>query len=352
MSWLKAWWGQPDQYDWVTTFLRQRGMLRMARTIMAVVAGSAALPPLAEMFDDRRFAWQTVVVNAVTVAYTVGMVMVWMARWPTCRQSQAAVVFGVLCIGAWGLAQPNATVGALACLPMAVTGGYTAVFHSPRMLLSHSAVAVAITIAAVVRLARQDDIPALAAFWLINFVTLSVSLGFWGMSRGIRTYAHRSDQDALTGLLNRRALTNVLGERVAHPPPTHSRLGVLMLDLDNFKGLNDTHGHPAGDDALRTVAQLLRDRTPTDAIICRAGGEEFLIALTAVSFDMRSLAAGICTAIAGLSPMITASVGTASAELHSLIGPHAARLVDDLIRVADQAMYVAKRNGGNQAQHA
>jgi diguanylate cyclase (GGDEF)-like protein len=352
MSWLKAGWTEPDQYDWVTSFLRQRGMLRMARAIMSVVAGSAALPPLAELFDDRRFAWQTVAVNAVTVAYTVGMVVFWSARWPTRRQSQAVVAFGVFCIGAWGLAQPNATLGALACLPMAVTGGYSAVFHSPRMLIAHSAVAVAITVGAVIRLAHQADIPAVAAFWLINFVNLAVALGFWGMSRAIRTYAHRSDQDSLTGLLNRRALAHAVGDRVAHPPQMHTRLGVMMVDLDNFKGLNDTHGHPAGDDALRRVARLLREHTPADAIICRAGGEEFLIALTAVSFDMRTLATGICTAIAGLSPMITASIGTASAELHSLIGPHATRLVDDLIRIADQAMYVAKRQGGNQAQHA
>jgi diguanylate cyclase (GGDEF)-like protein len=352
MSWLKTWWTGPDQYQWITAFLQQRGMLRLARTNLAFVAGLAALVPLTHLASRPRIAGPALVVDAVTIVYTVGMVVFWLFRWPTRRQSRLAVVIGVLCIGGWGLAEPNAAFGTLACMALAVTGGYSAVFHSPRLVMLHSVATVAIAAGAGLRLSQQTGVPAVSVSLLVAFVTLSVPLGFWGMSRGIRMYARRSDEDGLTGLLNRRALTGAVGDRLANPPPAHTHLAVLMVDLDNFKRLNDTHGHLAGDDALRAVAQLLRQHSPAEAIICRAGGEEFLIALTTVSGDVLPLAAEICAAIAGLVPRITASIGIASVELRSLTGPGGPWLVEELIEIADQAMYAAKRNGGNRAQCA
>ncbi|BBZ45228.1 GGDEF domain-containing protein [Mycobacterium parmense] len=352
MSWFKAMWSQPDQYDWVTSFLRQRGMLPAARLIMVVVAGSAVVLALIELSNQIHPLTTAGWVNAATAVYAFGMVMVWLARWPTRRQSQVVLVAGVLCIGGWVVAEPNPSFAALACTATSVTAGYSAVFHGVRLLLLHSVVAVAISAVAVLRLSHQTDLPVASAFWLINFVMVSVSLGFWGMSRGIQMYADRSDQDALTGLLNRRALVDAIRNRLANPRLPRTHLAVLMVDLDNFKRLNDTLGHLAGDDALRAEARLLREHAPDDAVICRAGGEEFLVAVTTVSVDLRALAVRICTAIAGLSPQITASVGTASAELHSLTEAGVASLVERLIGIADAAMYAAKRSGGNQVQHA
>ena len=127
----------------------------------------------------------------------------------------------------------------------------------------------------------------------------------------------------------------------------------MMLDLDDFKRINDTHGHVVGDQTLLAVADLLRHLLPPTAAICRAGGEEFLIALTSVNMDVTSLAARLCAGIARITPRVTASIGTASAELHRVSGPGgAACLIDRLVRLADSAMYVAKRNGGNQARQA
>jgi len=132
--------------------------------------------------------------------------------------------------------------------------------------------------------------------------------------------------------------TNALVLRTAwpHPPASKYRPGFTR----------------PGDDALRTVAQLLREHTPPEAILCRAGGEEFLIALTTESFDVRALAHRLCQAIAELPTEVTASIGTTSALLHSLARPGGAHVVDELIGLADQGMYAAKRNGGNQTQHA
>jgi diguanylate cyclase len=352
MSRLTARWSQPDQFDWITTFLRQRGWLRSARRIVAVVSGSAALVPLTVLSSQRHPSAGAVVMGGLTAVFTVGMTIFWLARWPTRRQSEAAVVVGVLCIGGWSLVQPTAALAALACTPTAVTGGYSAIFHRPKILLFNGVVAVAIAITAVLRLAREANVAAaISAFWLINFLNLSVPLAVWGMSRAMGVYAQRSEEDALTGLLNRRAFTETVSNRLANPPRVHTHLAVVMVDLDDFKRINDTHGHPAGDHALRAVAELLREHAPADAAICRAGGEEFLIAATCMTSDVGPLAARICTAIARLSLKITASIGTASAELHLLSGPDGPGLLEELIAIADSAMYAAKRSGGNQAHH-
>jgi diguanylate cyclase (GGDEF)-like protein len=352
MSRLKAWLSQPDQYEWVSTFLRQRGMLPSARMILAVVAGSSVLVPLTVLPSQRQSSVVEVVTGGVAAMFIVGVTVMWLTRWPTRRQSQAVVTIGVLCIGGWSLVQPSGALAALACTAMAVTGGYIAFFHSPKLLLFNGVVAAGVAIIAALRLAHEHNMAtAVSAFWINVFLSTSVSLGIWGMSRAMEMYAQRSEVDALTGLLNRRAFIDVVSNRLANPPPAHSYLAVAMVDLDNFKRINDTHGHLAGDHALRAVAELLREHSPADAVICRAGGEEFLVALTAVSSDVRPLTAQFCAALARLCPKITASIGISRAELRLLTGPAVACLVDELIMIADSAMYAAKRGGGNQVYH-
>jgi diguanylate cyclase (GGDEF)-like protein len=352
MSRLKAWLSQPDRYEWITAFLRQRGLLHSARMIMAVVSGSSVLVPLTVLPSQRQARVVEVITGGVVATFIVGVTLVWLTRWPTRRQSQAILVAGALCIAAWSLVQPTGALAALACTGMAVTGGYIAFFHSPRLLLFNGVVAVAVVTTAVLRLAHEHN-PATAAsaFWINAFLNLSVPLGIWGMSRAIEMYAQRSEEDALTGLLNRRAFTDAVSNRLANPPPAHTHLAMAMVDLDNFKRINDTHGHLVGDRALRAVAELLREHTPSDAVICRAGGEEFLVALTAVTSDVRPLTTQFCTALAGLCPKITASIGVACTELRLLTGPGVVCLVDELIMIADSAMYAAKRGGGNQVYH-
>jgi diguanylate cyclase (GGDEF)-like protein len=176
-----------------------------------------------------------------------------------------------------------------------------------------------------------------------------VPLIIWGMSQAMATYVQRAEQDPLTGLLNRRAFAESVTDRLNHHAAAHTHLAVMMVDLDDFKRVNDTSGHVAGDRLLQVVAGLMRDRAPADAIICRAGGEEFLIALTCTIADVAPLSALLCTAIAKHPSGITASIGTAGAELQRLCTSDGGDLVEGLVVLADNAMYAAKRRGGNQA---
>lgn len=351
MSMVRRWWDQPDQFDWVTAFLRQREYLRPTRQIMAVVSASSFLVPLSVLLSLRHPSATALLVGALGSAFTAAMAVFWLTRWPTRRLSEFSVTFGSLFVGGWSVAQPSPAIAALACTATAVTGGYIAFFHSVKLLAVNAAIALVAAVSAAVRLAEEADVAtAVGAFWLIFFLNVSVSLGVRAMSRAMREYAERSDEDPLTGLLNRRGFVNAVSTRVGGPDAT-GHLVVLMADIDNFKRINDEYGHAAGDRALLAVAELLRQHLPADAAICRAGGEEFLVALTLPDADTAPIAARLCTAIAGLPQGITASVGAAACHLRAL-GADRADRIEALIATADMAMYTAKRRGGNQVQHA
>src|SRR6516165_7337968 len=118
MSRLKAWWSQPDQYEWVTSFLRQNGMLTSARTIMALVAGSSALVPLTVLPSLSRPSRAEAILGGVAAAFTIGVTAWWLTRWPSRRQSIACAMIGALFVGGWSLVQPNAALAALGCTAM------------------------------------------------------------------------------------------------------------------------------------------------------------------------------------------------------------------------------------------
>ncbi|MDG4663105.1 GGDEF domain-containing protein [Mycobacterium sp. 236(2023)] len=346
---FRRWWDEPDHFEWITAFLRQRGMLRATQTVMAVVSSSAALVALTFL---AGLGWPTVQLLAVGVAgalFTLGVTAFWLTRWPTRRQSELALVSGTLFIAIWSITQPNTAVAVLACTATAVTGGYVAFFHNNRLLLFNFVVAIGITTSATWRLgADTNAATAVAAFWLAWFLNLTVPLAIRSITKAMGTYAMQSDVDPLTGLLNRRGFADAVSRQLAETSESATHLGLVMVDLDAFKLVNDNLGHAAGDRTLLAVADLLRHRSPRNAPICRAGGEEFLVAVTATRGGAESVGAQLCRAIAELPHDVTASVGTCSVSLEYLRAGLTEALVDELIAAADAAMYVAKRDGGNR----
>ena len=159
--------------------------------------------------------------------------------------------------------------------------------------------------------------------------------------------AHR--QDALTGLMNRGALDQDLPRLVAMSTFAQTPLAVLMIDVDHFKRVNDTYGHPTGDRVLRAIADTLaRAFAQTHDYRARYGGEEFCVVLPQTDREeavgrahhfLAMLRALDVEHDAGRLRM-TASVGIA--------GLHAAETSSDVIARADQALYAAKRGGRDQ----
>lgn len=154
----------------------------------------------------------------------------------------------------------------------------------------------------------------------------------------------RALRDGLTGLPNRAALNSALLEALApqRPGPTTDPPALILVDLDGFKPVNDTYGHPAGDQVLQEVADRLRACTRNDDLAARLGGDEFAILLTAGS-STTAVSLRIEQAFAppfnidGNHVHVGASIGSAQA-------PSTSCTPDELMREADQALYRAKRN--------
>lgn len=146
----------------------------------------------------------------------------------------------------------------------------------------------------------------------------------------------QSRQDWLTGLWNRRGLALQVEEFLQkHKEPC----ALLMIDLDNFKGVNDRCGHPAGDRLLMQTAQLMGELFPSPAQAGRAGGDEFLLFLpSADSLTACQAGASFCKALRERTSELSCSVGIA-------LSPRDGSDFETLFRAADQAMYRAKDQG-------
>jgi diguanylate cyclase (GGDEF)-like protein len=165
--------------------------------------------------------------------------------------------------------------------------------------------------------------------------------------------------DSKTGLLNMRGWQEAAGKELARADRTRGSLGVLMIDLDHFKLINDTWGHPAGDDMLVAVADVLRGETRPSDIVGRFGGEEFVVLLPDTDRAAATAAAErIRARIAGLSVISTDKRGGPAviANRTTSIGvssrPENADALADLLQAADAAVYVAKESGRDQVRLA
>ena len=158
--------------------------------------------------------------------------------------------------------------------------------------------------------------------------------------------------DGLTGLHNRRFFEATLALEAEQVARSGRDLGLLVLDIDHFKRINDAHGHQAGDRVLRELASRLTAAIRGGDVIARYGGEEFVVLLRNTSVETVPEAAERLRRAVGDVPVVladdlwlavTVSVGGAAWPVHA----HSA---DELVRVADQALYTAKRLGRNRVQ--
>jgi two-component system cell cycle response regulator len=173
----------------------------------------------------------------------------------------------------------------------------------------------------------------------------AVKLG--GTLEELRRMATR---DGLTGLLNRREFDRILAEEIERARRFGHPMGLVILDVDHFKQVNDRHGHPAGDAVLREVARRLDGLARTVDRLTRLGGEEFaLILIESDGTAALGAAERLCAAVrakevdAGQKSLpITISAGSASF-------PRDADSAEALLAAADKALYAAKTGGRNRA---
>jgi diguanylate cyclase (GGDEF)-like protein len=161
------------------------------------------------------------------------------------------------------------------------------------------------------------------------------------------TLHHQVVHDALTGLFNRRYLEETLEREIFRGRRKGVSLGLIMLDLDHFKRFNDTYGHEAGDNLLRTLGGFLEKHVRREDVACRYGGEEFVLILAEASQEIVCQRAEEIRREFPKVPVryrgqalesVTLSLGVAMFPEHGATGR-------DVLRAADDAMYRAKAQG-------
>jgi diguanylate cyclase (GGDEF)-like protein len=156
---------------------------------------------------------------------------------------------------------------------------------------------------------------------------------------------NQASTDALTGLLNRRALYRILEREMERSNRYKKVFSLILFDLDNFKQINDTHGHLSGDHALRGVSDLVRKSIRQTDSMGRWGGEEFLLILPETDAEAAGMFAERMRKLMaeyqfGKVENVTASFGVTSYRVEQTL--------EEMLHAADHAMYQAKRNGRNQ----
>ena len=184
----------------------------------------------------------------------------------------------------------------------------------------------------------------MAHVYLVPLVVLPIVV----LHRGVlmRQFQEAATTDHKTGVLNSVAWHDAAARELDRG----GTFGVLMIDLDHFKRVNDTHGHLVGDAVLREVADTLCDQVREVDAVGRFGGEEFVVLLPGAALaDALRVAERIRTAIADLTVAEgSAAVSTLSASIGVSVHPVAGAVLDQVLMAADNALYEAKRGGRNR----
>ncbi|MFD0672965.1 sensor domain-containing diguanylate cyclase [Cohnella sp. GCM10027633] len=190
---------------------------------------------------------------------------------------------------------------------------------------------------------NKDQLPRIHSW---NYEANELSKAFGRAVRHFRyQFEHLTSEaqtDPLTGLYNRRTLDRFVTHHIEQQEP----FSILLMDLDNFKKVNDTFGHDVGDEVLRFLASALKDMLGQDCVVCRMGGEEFVVLvpngdIDAAAYDAEQVRAYMMDTTSPTGQSVTISIGVANYPVH-------AQAAEQLFRSADDALYEAKRGGRNR----
>ncbi|MGX1773679.1 diguanylate cyclase domain-containing protein [Nocardia brasiliensis] len=358
---FRTWWQDNVDYSWLVDTLESRGVLNRLRFVLGVggivMLTIAVLAVLAQIdIAGRLDTWQAGLEATFAAAWTLRW---WLLPWPHESESVVWIVLFDIDMGASTLMVHYRVIGVLAVMLLVAMGGYVTIFHGPRILVVHAGFSL-LTSALLASLIVSEVIPpggrgpgAADGHWhqdaalglaivLVVFFTVGMILPFlhfcqWLQRRDAAT-------DPLTRLLNRRGLQSRLPTLMRGCRAR--RAFAASVDLDRFKLINDTHGHPFGDRILFLTAARLRTAADTDTVLARTGGDEFIL-VGKLREPPTRLGERIRTAIETMPDLpitLTASVGVAILDTAPLAGTAS---LDDLMHAADSAMYQAKRLGGN-----
>ncbi|MCZ4517950.1 GGDEF domain-containing protein [Rhodococcus ruber] len=351
MNSLRQWWALPVDYGWNVAYARSQRGLHLTRFFIGIwcwLYGAAAaialtIPALAEGSLGRWPLW-------VSVVTTVPLGLAWViGGWPSRQMSIAFVLYADILLAAVLLTTDEPSM----VLPMAalftVVGSYVVGFHGPKLFTAHHVFALVTTMALYVSALTDGPGQRLQTnlyLVMLVLVMFSAPLICHTFLMLLRRDATGAFYDPLTGMQNRRGFDAAIGNLELRSG-CYTSVTAVVIDIDNFKAVNDKYGHEHGDSVIRMTATRILEVFPAPAITVRLGGEEFAVVcvddLDSVIQRSELLRIRLCDTT-DRSPL-TASLGIAEAAVGTR-GVDAD--VNDLLSCADKAMYQAKRLGGDR----
>ncbi|MEV0895701.1 bifunctional diguanylate cyclase/phosphodiesterase [Actinoplanes sp. NPDC049802] len=336
--WIEPWIAGPDP--------RWQSLLAAMMPLIAALLFTCAMPMLLLGRTGAPALWLFVTSGVALVAANMLLaVRGWFAPGP-----------GGLSLNAVGAGMLLAFFAIAACVlhPTVVVLGQPVQARSRLLHIGRTAMITAtlcvpsvLSVAAPPRGQTFALVRATLSLALIGVVVARVVRANNSRARAEQEARWRAQHDQLTRLPNREMLAAALTRWTARTA-VENRVSVLLLDLDRFKMINDHWGHEAGDELLRGVAARITAATRAEDLVCRVGGDEFAVALTAPAGEPMAerLAGRLLVVLAEPLPLsvgtvgVTASIGIAHSDSSSG--------VVELLRDADTAMYRAKDSGGNR----
>ena len=345
----------------VALLTRRRAEMIISRVRM--VAGLfTVLTPLWIAIDLLVFTWPVtilLVVGRVATTIAFGMLAISFSKSIKMRDAYKAlaIMFGIPTLffiyshpmlSHFDMAGPAAAIAAgYAFLPFVMVAGLSVFpLTAVEAALFAMPVLCAEALVALLQLDMLNWSSHLGAFWLLFLIATVAGLAGMSQLGFMMSLVRQATHDGLTGAFSRTSGEELLDIQFHIAARSGAPLSVVFLDIDNFKKINDSHGHDAGDRVLRTVAEKLRTNLRSGDILLRWGGEEFVIILPDASGDTAASAVARLQGIGlGTRPEggpVTASFGIAERIVDGASDWHS------LVDIADQRMYEAKMAGKNR----
>jgi diguanylate cyclase (GGDEF)-like protein len=352
----RTWWTAPVDYDAQVGYFAKRSLTGGIQLLIGSCAALLAVIPMVIQFSPAGpdTTLSRVVSDVFAVSAVVWALVWWFGPWPSRRWSIAFIVYADVGITAVALQDSDHLAGLFGINALVLVSVYAMFFDGPRVLALHTGWALLSAAIFAVKIGTGPDgdvflaiAKNLAAVASLVATPLAIHIGIWVL----RNEANASVTDQLTGLLNRRGMYLQLGDLLGDSPPAGSSVMVMVIDLDRFKGVNDTFGHAVGDDVLVRSARRIKSAVRGTALVARLGGEEFAVVDIVAPDHVSHIADRVRTSIAAPADRapVTASLGVTivatDAFTSSPIDP--ANILDAAIDHADLAMFEAKRDGGN-----
>ncbi|MDY6809324.1 MAG: GGDEF domain-containing protein [Actinomycetota bacterium] len=335
------------------TVLRQLLDRYDARSLATLISTVGVLPlPIVAMLAPDSLRPGGMLLLFVIWAF-IGAVFVVTAVRRHLSDAEFAVLGGMGIIGICGtaliLSYKTSATAVLALV--AVIPTIAAISPSIPLVLSLSSLATLGAVMVLALIATTSAAFIIGTGAIVGTITVPVFLVI-ALRRSLEATLERQTQlsgiDPLTGLLNRRGFLSRVTHLLSAAHVSTGWIGILLIDVDNFKRVNDRHGHIVGDGVLLTTAAAIREVAPPGSVVCRFGGEEFLVfSVVRDEAELRASADRLRAAVADATP-VTVSVGGVCAPLIASVRSTAMAtdaVVSTMLDRADHGVYEAKTQG-------